>query len=73
VKYVESFLRFWYDFIVGDDWRVAVGVVLAIAATFFAVDSGHNLWWLLPAAVGALLAMTVLSETMRRDNDSSEA
>ena len=21
-----AFARFWYDFIVGDDWRVAVGV-----------------------------------------------
>jgi len=68
VKYVEAFLRFWYDFIVGDDWRVAVGVVFAIAATFFAVNSGHNWWWLLPAAVGALLAMTVLSETRPRDD-----
>jgi hypothetical protein len=70
VKYVESFIRFWYDFVVGDDWRVAVGVVFAMVATFYAVDSGHNWWWLLPAAVGALLAMTVLSETARRDQDA---
>jgi hypothetical protein len=71
MKYLESFVRFWYDFIVGDDWRVAVGVVFAIAATLFAVHSGHNWWWLLPATVGALLAMTVLSETVRRDNDTA--
>ena len=71
MKYVESFLRFWYDFIVGDDWRVAAGVVLAIAATVFVVDAGHNWWWLLPAAVGALLAMTVLSETRPRDTDDA--
>ncbi|HEX2384372.1 MAG TPA: hypothetical protein VHI95_17130 [Acidimicrobiales bacterium] len=62
MKYVEGFLRFWYDFIVGDDWRVAVGVVIAIAVTVFAVDRGANWWWLLPAAVGSLLTMTVLRE-----------
>ena len=30
MKYVVAFLRFWYDFIVGDDWRVAVSIVAAI-------------------------------------------
>jgi len=62
VKYVEGFFRFWYDFIVGDDWRVAVGVVVAIGATVLAVDRGANWWWFLPAAVGGLLAMTVLRD-----------
>jgi len=60
MKPIESFARFWYDFIVGDDWRVAIGVAVAIAVTVFAVDRGANWWWFLPAAVGGLLAMTVL-------------
>jgi hypothetical protein len=29
---VRGFARFGYDFIVGDDWRIAVGVVLVLAA-----------------------------------------
>ena len=29
---VRGFLRFWYDFIVGDDWRIALGVVLVLGA-----------------------------------------
>jgi hypothetical protein len=29
---VRGFLRFWYDFVVGDDWRIAAGVVLVLAA-----------------------------------------
>ena len=33
VKYIGRFFRFWYDFIVGDDWRVAAGVVAAIGLT----------------------------------------
>jgi len=30
---LRNFLLFWYDFIVGDDWVVAAGVVLALIAT----------------------------------------
>ena len=29
---IRGFARFWYDFIVGDDWRIAAGVVLVLAA-----------------------------------------
>ena len=25
------FLRFWYDFIIGDDWCIAAGVAIAVA------------------------------------------
>ena len=30
---IRAFGAFWYGFIVGDDWRVAVGVLLALALT----------------------------------------
>ena len=29
---VRGFFRFWRDFIIGDDWRIALGVVLVLAA-----------------------------------------
>lgn len=29
---LRGFVRFWYDFIVGDDWRIALGVVLVLGA-----------------------------------------
>ena len=32
MRLIRGFLRFWYDFIVGDDWRIALGVVLVLAA-----------------------------------------
>jgi len=71
VKYIEGFARFWYDFIVGDDWRVAVGVAVALGATVLAVQRGSNWWWLLPATVGALLTMTVLTGSSGRDHDDT--
>jgi hypothetical protein len=30
VRIVKGFARFWYDFIVGDDWKIAAAVVVAL-------------------------------------------
>ena len=32
MRFVKGFARFWWDFIVGDDWRIAAGVVSVLAA-----------------------------------------
>ena len=44
-----------WDFVVGDDWRVAVGVAAAIAITALVAASAVTSWWVLPTAVIALL------------------
>jgi hypothetical protein len=51
MKYVLAFLRFWYQFIVGDDWRVAAGIGAAIALAAVLADLGMSSWWVVPAAV----------------------
>ncbi len=57
----RSFLRFWYDFIIGDDWTVAAGVVLTLAATAVLAHATHTpAWWLLPVAALALLAASLI-------------
>jgi len=56
MRLVFAFFRFWYDFIVGDDWRVAVGIVAAIALTALIADRGVEAWWVMPLSVIALLA-----------------
>ena len=30
MRYLTGFLRFWYEFIVGDDWKIAAGVGLVL-------------------------------------------
>jgi hypothetical protein len=30
MKIIRGFFQFWYDFIIGDDWKIAVAVVLAL-------------------------------------------
>ena len=31
MTFVKAFGRFWYDFLVGDDWKIAASVVLTLA------------------------------------------
>jgi hypothetical protein len=49
VNRVKAFGAFCYDFVVGDDWRLAVAVVLGLAGTALFVHRGLNPWWLVPA------------------------
>jgi hypothetical protein len=62
MKYIVAFGRFWWDFIVGDDWRVAAGLAVSLALTWFLTREGVNAWWLLPVAVALLLADAVRRE-----------
>jgi UDP-N-acetylmuramyl pentapeptide phosphotransferase/UDP-N-acetylglucosamine-1-phosphate transferase len=59
IRRLTSFARFWYDFFVGDDWTVAVGVVLALAATYLLSRTTVPVWWITPTAVVLLLAVSV--------------
>ena len=60
---LRAFGPFWYDFIVGDDWHVAVGVVAALALTFGLSRAGTPAWWILPLAVAVLLPYTLYRAT----------
>lgn len=66
MKYLANFGQFWYDFIVGDDWTVAVGVVIALALTALLARSGVTAWWLMPLAVVALLTFSLRRATARK-------
>jgi len=58
---LRSFGRFWWEFVVGDDWRVSAQIVVAIGATAAVAAAGVSAWWLLPLAV-----LAVLYESLRR-------
>jgi len=59
VKRLRAFGAFLYDFVVGDDWRVAAGVVVALAVTAVAAGAGLAAWWIMPVATVALLAASL--------------
>ncbi len=51
--------RFLWEFVVGDDWRVAVGVVIALIVTALLAGAGVEAWWVLPLAATGLLAQSI--------------
>ena len=61
------FGRFWWDFVVGDDWRVAAGVVVSVAVAAGMTAAGVTAWWVLPAAVAALLSLSLRREVRRAE------
>jgi hypothetical protein len=63
MRYVRAFGRFWWDFVVGDDWRAALGIAIAIGATAVLVAAGVNAWWLMPIAFVVVLALSLRRET----------
>jgi len=48
-----------WDFVVGDDWVSAAGVVVALGATALLAGAGATAWWLMPVAVAALLGASL--------------
>ena len=54
-----------WDFVVGDDWRTAAGVVVAIGATAALQGAGVTAWWLIPLAVLVLLGRSLLAAARR--------
>jgi hypothetical protein len=59
MRRVKALLRFAWDFVVGDDWRIAVAVVAALAVTAVVEAAGVAAWWVLPAAVAATLSVSL--------------
>ena len=59
MRKVAAFGRFWWDFVVGDDPVVAIGVVLALAVTGALNAVGLAGWWLLPVAAMAALGVSL--------------
>jgi hypothetical protein len=59
MKYLTGFFAFWYDFIVGDDWTVAAGVIVALAITALLAHNNIAAWWLMPLAVALMLSSSL--------------
>lgn len=57
-RLTAAFLWVW-DFVVGDDWVTAAGVVFALGLTAIVAAAGVAAWWVMPVAIVALLALSL--------------
>jgi hypothetical protein len=55
----KAFLLAVWGFVVGDDWRIALGVALALGLTALVASTGISSWWVMPLAVLGLLALSI--------------
>ena len=69
MRYVVAFGRFWWDFVVGDDWTVAAGVAVALAGVGILTHEGVNAWWLLPLAIALLTSISVWRQASSSSDD----
>lgn len=65
MRFISNFVRFWYDFIVGDDWVAAVGVVVALALSALLAHNDIAAWWVMPLAVVLLLLASLWRATAK--------
>ncbi len=63
---LKAFGAFWYDFVVGDDWRVALSVATALAITYGASQLTTAVWWILPLTVAIIIPLSLRRATRRR-------
>jgi hypothetical protein len=59
MRRLDGLARFAWDFVIGDDWRIAAGVVVALGITALVAGTRLAAWWILPLAVAVLLAGSV--------------
>jgi hypothetical protein len=62
-KRLRAFGAFLYDFVIGDDWVIAAGVVVALGLTYAVSRTSVAGWWLVPAALLVLLPVSLLRAT----------
>ncbi len=59
LHWIVAFGRFWYEFVIGDDWVGAAGVAVLIAGAWGLLQAGARAFWLGPAVVVTVTGVTV--------------
>ena len=71
MTYLKNFLLLWYDFMVGDDWMIAAGVLMALVLSVALARRGLNAWWVMLVSVVVMLAASLWRETRRSRSRNS--
>jgi sugar/nucleoside kinase (ribokinase family) len=63
---LRALAAFVYDLVIGDDWRMALGLAAAVAVTVALSRTTFPSWWVLPTAILLLLPLSVWRTARRR-------
>ncbi|MBM9508676.1 hypothetical protein [Actinacidiphila acididurans] len=70
MRFLRAFARFWYDFVIGDDWKIAAGVACALGLLPAALEThllgDHGLALLGGALVVLAFSVGLLVDVRRR-------
>ena len=58
-RWISGFGRFWYGFIIGDDWTAAAGVLVMLGAAYGLLRLHVPAWWAGPTVITATLLDTL--------------
>jgi hypothetical protein len=59
LRWLAGFGRFWYGFIIGDDWTVAATVAVSLVVTWLLHTAGVVAWWLPPTAAAVAVGLSL--------------
>jgi len=59
MAFVHSFLAFWADFLIGDDWALAAGVIVVLALARVLNQNGFDTLAWTVGPIGVLLVLAV--------------
>jgi hypothetical protein len=68
---IRRFLAFWWDFVVGDDWRGAAGVTAGLLLTAGASHVASTSWVILPVAAGLSVGISLRRAVLRYESDGT--
>jgi len=60
VRAISGFFRFWWEFVIGDDWRIAAGVAVVLAGAALLVSQTHASHALVAVAAAAGVALVAV-------------
>lgn len=65
---IVGFGRFWYGFIIGDDWFAAAGVLVMLGGAYGLLRAGITAYWWWPVAI-LLTALFTVRRALHRTTD----
>lgn len=74
MELIRKFLLFWYHFIIGDDWRIAFGVVVGFGfiATLSHYYNNSTIWWIMPLVIPLMMALSFFVTLFLRKNKTKK-